>query len=191
LFLHAVAATLVGQPATQRLQRDVISLAGADTVVWMEGINDLGGGQLTPEPIIAGYRQGVASLRNAGLKVIGATLTSSYVPNGQVPANSPLAAASAALAEQYGNAQTDAYRRTLNNFILTGGLFDATADFAAVTTDPRTGTLYAPFVPNSEGSAGDYLHPNRAGYQVMGVTAAESVLNLLRTRNQHAGAQQP
>jgi lysophospholipase L1-like esterase len=188
---NAVVATLAGQPATQRLQRDVISLAGADTVVWMEGINDLGGGQLTPEPIIAGYRQGVASLRNAGLKVIGATLTSSYVPNGQVPANSPLAAASAALAEQYGNAQTDAYRRTLNNFILTSGVFDATADFAAVTTDPRTGTLYAPFVPNSEGSAGDYLHPNRAGYQVMGVTAAESVLNLLRTRSQQAGAQQP
>lgn len=188
---NAVVANLTGQPATQRVQRDVISVAGVDTVVWMEGINDLGGGQLTPEPIIPGYRQVVSSLHAAGIKVIGATLTSSYVPNGQVPSNSPLAAASATLAEQYGNAQTDAYRRTLNNFILTSGLFDGTADFAAVTTDPRTGTLYAPYVPNSEGSAGDYLHPNRAGYQAMGVTAAQAVFRLLRSGNQQAAAQQP
>ncbi len=187
---NGVVALRTGQPATQRVQRDVISLAGVDTVVWMEGINDLGGGLLTPAPIISGYRQVVASLHRAGIEVIGATLTPSFVPNGQVPANSPLAAASATLAEHYGNAQTDAYRRTLNSFILSSGLFDATADFAAVTTDPRTGTLYPQFVPNSEGSAGDYLHPNRAGYQVMGVTAANAVFSLLGTRSQQA-AQQP
>ncbi|MEN3275690.1 MAG: hypothetical protein V7631_1480 [Massilia sp.] len=180
---NAVVAQLAGQPATQRVGRDVIGLSGVDLVVWMEGINDLGGGRLTPEPIIAGYRQVVSSLRNARIGVIGATLTSSYVPNGQVPANSPLAAASAELAAQYGSAQTDAYRRRLNSFILTSGLFDATADFAAVTTDPATGTLYAPFVPNSQGSAGDYLHPNRAGYQAMGVTAANAVFGWLRTRH--------
>ena len=188
---NAVVANLTGQPATQRVQRDVIGMAGVDTVVWMEGINDLGGGQLTPEPILPGYRQVVSTLHGAGIKVIGATLTSSLVPNGQVPANSPLAAASATLAEQYGNTQTDAYRRTLNNFIRTSGIFDGIADFDAVTTDPRTGTLYAPFVPNSEGSAGDYLHPNRAGYQTMGVTAANAVVRLLRTQNPYLGAQQP
>ena len=183
---NGVVATLTGQPATQRLQRDVVSMAGVDTVVWMEGINDLGGGQLQPAPIIAGYRQVVSSLHGAGIKVIGATLTSSYVPNGRVPANSPLAAASATLAEQYGNAQTDAYRRTLNGFILSSGIFDGTADFAAATTDPRTGTLYAPYVPNSEGSAGDYLHPNRAGYQAMGVVAAQAVLAQVRNHGPHA-----
>ena len=76
------------------------------------------------------------------------------------------------------SAQVDAYRRQLNAYILTSGLFDESADFAAVTTDPSTGTLYAPFVPNSEGSAGDYLHLNRAGYQAMGVEAAEAVARL-------------
>jgi len=98
-----------------------------------------------------------------------------------VPANSPLAAAvGPAFAASYGSAQTDAYRKQLNTFILTSGIFDATVDFAAVTTDPSTGSLEAPFVPNSEGSAGDYLHPNRAGYQAMGTAAAEAVLGLVK-----------
>jgi len=178
---NAVAAPVTGQPATQRVVRDVIGLSGVNAVVWLEGINDLGSALSTPEPIIAGYKQVVAALRKARIGVIGATITSSYVPNGQVPANSPLAAAGTALAAQYGSAQTDAYRKTLNRFILTSGLFDATADFDAVTTDPATGTLYPQFVPNSEGSAGDYLHPNRAGYQVMGVTAAQAVFGWLRS----------
>jgi lysophospholipase L1-like esterase len=178
---NGVVAALAGQPATQRLGRDIISLSGLDLVVWMEGINDLGSARLTPAPIIAGYRQVVNALHDAHIGVIGATLTSAYVPNGQVPSNSPLAAAGGAdLAASYGSAQTDAYRRTLNHFILNSGLFDATADFSAATTDPRTGTLYYPFVPNSEGSAGDYLHPNRAGYQAMGVTAANAVFKLIR-----------
>jgi lysophospholipase L1-like esterase len=178
---NGVVAQLAGQPATQRVNRDVISLSGVNLVVWMEGINDLGNAQLTPPPIIAGYRQVVAALRKANIAVIGATLTPSFVPNGQVPANSPLAAAAgAAFAASYGSAQVDGYRKTLDNFILTSRLFDATADFAAVTTDPSTGTLYPQFVPNSEGSAEDYLHPNRAGYQAMGVAAANSVVGLPR-----------
>jgi len=186
---NGVVAQRTGQPATQRVGRDVIGLAGVNLVVWLEGINDLGGGLLTPEPVIAGYRQVVAALRNAGIGVIGATVTSSYVPNGQVPANSPLAAVAPELGIQYGSAQTDAYRKTLNRFILTSGIYDGTADFDAVTTDPRSGTLYAPYVPNSEGSAGDYLHPNRFGYQAMGMTAAGAVLRWLRTTHKAAEAQ--
>ena len=177
---NGVAATVTGQPATQRVGRDVLGLSGINLVVWLEGINDLGGAQSTPAPVIAGYQQVVSALHATGVKVIGATVTSSYPPGGQVPANSPLAALGGpALAASYGSAQTNAYRMQLNTFILTSGIFDATADFAAVTTDPSTGTLYAPFVPNSEGSAGDYLHPNRAGYQVMGVTAANAVAGLV------------
>jgi lysophospholipase L1-like esterase len=54
-------------------------------------------------------------------------------------------------------------------FIRSGGLFDAVADFDAVTVDPATGALRSDFVPNSTvGGAGDRLHPNRAGYQAMG-----------------------
>jgi lysophospholipase L1-like esterase len=178
---NGVAAMVTGRPATERVGRDVIGLSGIDLVVWMEGINDLGAARSTPAPIIAGYQQVVSALHGAGVKVMGATLTSSYPPGGVVPANSPLAAAAGpAFAASYGSAQTDAYREQLNTFILTNGIFDATVDFAAVTTDPSTGSLEARFVPNSEGSAGDYLHPNRAGYQAMGTAAAEAVLGLVK-----------
>ncbi len=177
---NGVIANLAGQPATQRVGRDVLGLSGINLVVWMEGINDLGNARSTPDPIIAGYQQVVSTLHNAGVAVIGATLTPSLVPGGQVPSNSPLAAnASPEIAASYGSARTDAYRKQLNIFILTSGIFDATVDFAAVTTDPSTGTLLPPFVPNSEGSAGDYLHPNRAGYQAMGDAAAAAVLGLI------------
>ncbi|MDQ2805204.1 MAG: GDSL-type esterase/lipase family protein, partial [Pseudomonadota bacterium] len=177
---NGVAATLTGQPATERVSRDVVGLSGLDLVVWMEGINDLGNAKSTPDTVIAGYRQVVGTLHNAGVAVIGATVTSALLPGGQVPGNSPLAAnTTGEIAASYGSAQTDAYRQQLNTFILTSGLFDATADFAAVTADPNTGTLRAPFVPNSEGSAGDYLHPNRAGYQAMGQSAAAAVLSLI------------
>jgi len=179
---NAVVARLAGPPATERVEVDVLGLSGLDLVVWMEGINDLGGARLTPDPVIAGYRQVVGALHAAGVAVIGATVTPSLVPGGQVPANSPLAVDGAELAASYGSAQTDAYRRQLNEFILTSGIYDATVDFAAVMTDPGTGTLYAPFVPNSEGSAGDYLHPNRAGYQAMGVAAADAVQGLVTRR---------
>lgn len=177
---NAVSGALTGQSAVDRFSRDVIGLSGVDLVIWLEGINDLGGLRTTAEPVIAGYREVVQRLRARGIGVVGATITSSYVPSGQVPANSPLAAAAAGLGASYGSAQTNAYRQEINTFILTSGLFDATADFAAVTTDPATGTLYAPFVPNSQGSAGDYLHPNRAGYQAMGSVAAQAVLSLIR-----------
>jgi lysophospholipase L1-like esterase len=38
----------------------------------------------------------------------------------------------------------------------------------AATLDPATGAMREQFVPNSAGGLGDYLHPNRGGYQAMG-----------------------
>ena len=68
----------------------------------------------------------------------------------------------------HGGPEQDAKRRALNDFIRAGGLFDAVADFDAATLDPVTGGLRAAFVPDSTvGGAGDWLHPNRAGYLAM------------------------
>ncbi len=175
---NAVATTLGSPAATARVGRDVIGLSGINLVVWLEGINDLAGARSTSATVIAGYQQVVAALHAAKVAVIGATVTPSYVPGGVVPANSPIIALSPAIAASYGSTQTDQSRRELNTFILSSELYDGTADFAAVTTDQNTGTLYSRFVPNSEGSAGDYLHPNRAGYQVMGLAAANAVRRL-------------
>ena len=149
---YSPATPFAGGPsALDRLDRDVLGLAGLSAVIWLEGINDLSAGA-TPEAIIAGFKEGVRRLRaRAGLKIIGATITPS------------LGSASAS-----GTPENDARRKTINDFIRTSGLFDAVADFDGATLDAGTGALKAPFQPNSTtGGAGDKLHPNRAGYQAM------------------------
>jgi lysophospholipase L1-like esterase len=139
-----------GPSALARLERDVLGLSGVTTVIWLEGINDLSSGA-SADAIIDGMREGVTRLRARGLRVVGATITSS------------LGASSAA-----GTAEVDSKRQAINAFIRTGDVFDGVADFDAATRDSRTGGLRAEFQPNSTtGGAGDRLHPNRAGYQAM------------------------
>ena len=141
-----------GPSALDRLERDVLSHTGVTHIIWLEGINDLSQGK-TAEAVIAGMQQLVKRVRAHGkIKIIGATITSGLGYNG--PA---------------GTAEVNARRQTINQFIRTGGLFDAVTDFDAATVDPQTGGLRAAFQPNSTiGGAGDKLHPNRAGYQAMG-----------------------
>jgi lysophospholipase L1-like esterase len=142
-----------GPSALERMERDLLSLPGVKTVIWMEGINDLGGNAGTTfEQIIAGYREGAARLKKRGIRVIGATLTSAFKST-----------------PTHGTPEVDAQRKALNAFIRnSGGVFDAVIDFDAATVDPATGTLRKEFWPNSgTGGPGDGLHPNRAGYQAM------------------------
>ena len=87
--------------------------------------------------------------------MIGATIVSSF--------GSPIGS--------YGFPKIDDERKKINNFIRTGGLFDAVADFDALTLDPATGAVKPPFQPNvTIGGLGDLLHPNRAGLQAMAAT---------------------
>ncbi|MGI4798106.1 MAG: GDSL-type esterase/lipase family protein [Janthinobacterium lividum] len=167
---NTVQGSLNSPPATERLDRDVLSLAGLRIVAWLEGSNDIGGLQATPQAVEAGYVNVVHRLHAHGVGVVGLTLTSARPPGGVVPANSPLLSESAAFAALYASAHYDADRRELNAYIKTSGLFDLVADIATATTDPATGSTYERFVPNSDGSAGDYLHLNRAGYQVIADT---------------------
>jgi lysophospholipase L1-like esterase len=141
-----------GPSALDRLERDVLSLSGIATVIWLEGINDLSSGT-SAEAIIAGLKEGVQRIRGRGaIRVIGATI---------IPA---LGATSAA-----GTPDVDARRKTVNTFIRSSDLFDGVADFDAVTRDDTTGGLRPEFQPNSSiGGPGDALHPNRAGYLAMG-----------------------
>lgn len=130
----------------------MLSLSGVSAVIWLEGITDLTSG-VSAEAVIDGLRRGVARMRARarGLRVIGATITSSVGAAG--PA---------------GSADVEARRQVVNAFIRSGGLFDAVADFDGATADPPTGALRAAFQPGSTtGGAGDRLHPNRAGHQAM------------------------
>ena len=141
-----------GPSALDRLERDVLSLSGVSTIVWLEGINDLSS-DASAEAVIAGLKEGVQRIHaRGGIRVIGATITPG------------LGATSAA-----GTPDVDARRKTVNAFIRSSGIFDGFADFDAVTRDATTGGLRAEFQPNSSiGGPGDALHPNRAGYLAMG-----------------------
>lgn len=150
----------VGPAAVDRLDRDVLGLSGLTSVIWLEGINDLGAGHAVND-IIAGYVNVVQRLHTAGIKVVvGCTLTSALLNTGAD-----------------GGPAVDANRKILNTYIRTPGNFDSIADFDAATFDPSTGGMQPQFVPNSSiGGAGDNLHPNRAGYQAMANTIDLKVL---------------
>jgi lysophospholipase L1-like esterase len=143
----------IGPAAVDRLKRDVLSLSGLTTVIWLEGINDFGGSNNTVSAVIAGLTEGVRRMHAKGLKVIGATITSSL---------------GYSLDSTTGTPATDAKRQATNAFIRNSGIYDGVADFDAVTIDHTTGQLSPEFVPDStKGGPGDMLHPNRAGYQAM------------------------
>ena len=143
-----------GPSAGQRLERDVLSLSGVTSLVWLEGINDFSrNGNASAETVQNAMRDVVARLRARGIRAVGATVVTA------------LGSTSAA----HGFAEQDEKRKALNAFIRTSGLFDAVVDFDAIAVDPATGGLKAEFVPDSTaGGPGDKLHPNRTGYHAMG-----------------------
>jgi lysophospholipase L1-like esterase len=152
-----------GPAATDRLERDVISLPGVKAVIWLEGINDFGNANAKPEDVEAGVRDVVKRLRERipGVRIFMATLTSSLnSTNGG-----------------YGAEAINAKRQAYNDFIRHAGIFDGVIDFDAVTLDPKTGELKAEYQPNSStGGPGDKLHPNRAGYAAMGLAIDPKVI---------------
>lgn len=158
---YTVAMPFAGGPsAAERMERDLLSLSGVSAVIWMEGINDFGyanesGKTERVEAVETGLRRGVARIRAKfpGVLVMGGTLTSAL----------------GSMSDR-GTPAGDAKRKDLNEFIRRSGLFDGVADFDRATLDPRTGELKPEFVPdNTLGGPGDKLHPNRLGYQAMGM----------------------
>jgi lysophospholipase L1-like esterase len=154
LDYSATKAIPGGPPAVLRLERDIVSLPGVKTVIWLEGINDFGAND-TVASVIDGYTKGVAELRKSipGVRILVGTLTTAL--------NSTIAS--------HGRPEVDAKRKELNAFFKSSKLFDGVVDFDAVSLDEKTGELKAEIVPNtSVGGAGDKLHPNRYGLALMG-----------------------
>jgi lysophospholipase L1-like esterase len=142
-----------GPAAVSRLDRDIISLPGIKTVIWMEGINDFGA-DTAVDRVIDAFTKGVATLRQKipGIQVYAATLTPAL--------NSTIAS--------HGRPEVDVKRKALNEFLRTSKIFDGVVDFDAATRDNGTGEIKAAMQPNSStGGPGDKLHPNRAGYAAM------------------------
>jgi lysophospholipase L1-like esterase len=131
-----------GDSALARLERDVLAKPGVDTILLLEGVNDIGAGS-SAATIIDGYRQLVTRAHAAGRCVIGGTI----LPFG---------------GSVYVDPEGEAVRVKVNDFIRTSGLFDDVVDFAAAVQDPTDPSrLDAAFF-------GDGLHPNDAGNATMG-----------------------
>jgi lysophospholipase L1-like esterase len=136
---------IFGESALARFDRDVLALPGATHLIVLEGVNDLGGAQPpTAEQLIAGYRQLTARAHAHGIKVIFATIL-------------PYAGAN------YYRPASDAVRGQVNAWIRTNREADGFVDLDAAIRDPAK-----PERMRADLHSGDWLHPNDAGYKVMG-----------------------
>ncbi|MCX4680113.1 SGNH/GDSL hydrolase family protein [Streptomyces sp. NBC_01433] len=133
-----------GESALKRLDRDVLSQRGLETVILLEGVNDI---KSVPAPtagqMIAGYQEIIARSHAAGVCVVGATV---------MPYEG----------WRDWNTGGEQVRQAVNAFIRDSGSFDAIADFDAATRDPS-----APARMLSAFDSGDHLHPNDAGMEAM------------------------
>lgn len=140
-----VVATM-GQSALTRFDRDVLSVPGATHLVILEGINDLGmrTGRPTDQALIHGYQQLIERARAQGIKVVGATIL-------------PYEGAG------YFTAEGEETRQAVNDWIRKSGAFDSVIDLDIAIRDPAK-----PSRMRADWHAGDWLHPNDAGYRAMG-----------------------
>jgi lysophospholipase L1-like esterase len=149
---NRIRRDIVGASALARFDRDVLSRSGVRWLILFEGINDITFSALprapadqraTADQVIEGLAQLVHRAHAHGIKVMGATL----MPMGGLWLHNP---------------QTEAVRVAVNEWIRTGGKFDAVVDFDALTRDPaRPERLRIDF------DSGDHIHPNDAGNAAM------------------------
>ena len=131
-----------GDAALVRLERDVLTKPGVETVLLLEGVNDIGAGSSAGE-IIAGYRELIERTHSHGVCIVGGTI----LPFGGSVFIDP---------------DGERVRQEVNTFVRTSGEFDAVVDFDAAVRDPADQTRL-----RSEFHDGDGLHPNDAGNAAM------------------------
>ncbi|QRX96066.1 SGNH/GDSL hydrolase family protein [Streptomyces noursei] len=143
-----------GERAGARFDRDALAQPGVRSVVVLVGLNDIGFSEVdlptykpapdnAPEQLIAGYRELIERAHAAAVRVIGATI---------LPFKG----------SEYHTPAAEAKRRAVNEWIRTGGAFDAVVDFAAVMADPADPDALLPAY-----DCGDFKHPSDEGYRVM------------------------
>lgn len=144
---NCVLRKCLGPSALERFERDVLGQSGVRWLIVLEGINDIGQAEgaedaaRVAQELIAAYRQIIERARGRGIRVYGATL----LPFG---------------GSFYDTPARQAARQTVNEWIRTGGAFDAVIDLDAALRDPANPARLLP-----ELHTGDHLHPNEAGYR--------------------------
>jgi lysophospholipase L1-like esterase len=144
-----------GVNALARFDRDVLGQAGVKWLMIMEGINDIGGTTgpprgnappatpVTADDLILPMKQMIERAHTHGIKVIGCTLT-------------PYQGAA------YYSDKGEEVRMAVNQWIKTGGAFDAVIDYDRVTQDSANTKTFKATFNNT-----DHLHPNDVGYKAM------------------------
>jgi len=149
----------LGPTALSRFERDILTQHGVKWVIILEGVNDIGGtrnkaaASKVAKGLVDAYGKMIDDAHAKGLKVYGATIT---------PINK----------SSYYSDYHESARDSVNEWIRNSGRFDAVIDFDKTIRNPADKITLLP-----EAQTGDYLHPNEAGYQIMG----ESIdLNLFK-----------
>lgn len=156
-ILHDGAGNVrFGANALARFERDALSYPGVKYVIVLEGVNDLGhpgtagrplSETVSAEDLIAGMKQMILRAHDRGIKIFGATLT-------------PFEGTTIA---GYFTPEKEAKRKALNEWIRSSKEFDGVIDFDKAIRDPQHPDRTLP-----GNDSGDHLHPNDAGYKVMG-----------------------
>jgi len=149
---------MAGISALHRFRRDALDVPGVTGVLFMEGINDLGGpgSTVTSSELIQGYEQIIAMAHAAGKKIW----------MGTVPPASNAIFDGTLLAPK-----SETNREQVNAWIRSQRLADGVVDFDRALRDPSN-----PSVMNPAYSGPDHLHPNLLGYEVMADTVPLSLL---------------
>jgi lysophospholipase L1-like esterase len=137
-----------GPPTLQRLERDVLERAGATHVIFLQGMNDIGGGNSAAQ-ITAAMQQVIDRVHSRGLRIIGATLF-------------PLARPDRAR----WTGEMEEQRVAVNEWIRRRSAFDGVIDFDRLMS---RGPVYDGSQSlEPEFTCDDNVHPNAAGYRAMG-----------------------
>lgn len=146
----------IGPRALHRFDRDVLDQPGVSWVIITVGINDIGVGSLLGQPVSAeelidGYRELIERAHARGVLAYGGTLL-------------PYEGAT------YYSEEGELVRQAVNEWIRSGGAYDAVIDFDAATRDPDAPTRLLPAY-----DSGDSLHPSDAGYAAMAEAVASTL----------------
>jgi len=147
---NCVLAGGLGPTGVSRFDRDIINQAGVRWAIVFEGVNDIGGVKNSEASVriannlIDAYKQMIAKAHNKNIRIYGGTIM-------PFKGNS------------YYNQNSEECRNAVNKWIRTKGNFDACIDFDKIMRDPQdTAQLLLPAYQN------DGLHPDAAGYKLMG-----------------------
>ncbi|WP_217241342.1 SGNH/GDSL hydrolase family protein [Streptomyces sp. AC555_RSS877] len=149
-----------GEKGVNRLRRDVLELAGVDTLAVLIGLNDIGFSETDEQPtyrpapvveaedVVAGHRELIRQAKRRGLRVIGCTLL-------------PFAGS-----DHWGE-HAAKVSHEVDEWIRCAGEYDAVVDLRRALADPADPDRLRPAY-----DSGDHLHPDDQGYAVMAEAVA-------------------